>query len=368
MPFDIDDNFFDSGTFTFNEERAEAYEANLLKQFEESPEAKALLQSGVLDELSWAEVFLDFVIFDEYVMLRYVRQSDLRDILYQMFPQNIMVSPDEASQIVAELRAFWEFLKREYELESADKLLKVLNEKNIVKRLERELGDSTKYGMAKNIFMPGIEAGLDVSDEAAVKAYVEDYNRKIQAETEAIQNAPISDKVLKKRDEIIDLVTDVCQEHLNQEYADLATKMATIIAQVKPNSPFEKAKAKSWAAGIVYALGQVNFLFDKNTEPHMRADQLVKLFGVSQQTASNKASQIREGMGLIPFDPEWTLASNQERSPWNALQDVFSNIMGSPLDFLSVMDDDFDSEDYGYDEDDSDDPPNLLHFPGEKKK
>lgn len=370
MSFDIDEHFFDFETFTFNEKRAEKYETKLLKLFKESPEAKAHLQSDTVATLSWTEVFLDYVIFEENIMLRYVRQSDVRNVLYQVFPHHILVKPDEAAQIVAELRAFWEFLKRKYELQSADKVLKVLNEKNIVKRLKRELSDTSKYGMAKTILMPGIEAGLDVTDEVAMQAYVEDYNRKIAAEIEAIQNTPVPEKVLKKRDEIIRLITEICPKHLNQEYADLAVKMANIITEVKPHSPFEKANAASWAAGIVYALGQVNFLFDQTTEPHIRADELAKLFKVSQQTASNKASQIREGMGLMPFDPTWTLPSQQERNPWNALQGMFSNVMGSPLDILSMVDD-FDPEDYFYDdeedEDDSDDPPNILPFPGNKK-
>ena len=42
--------------------------------------------------------------------------------------------------------------------------------------------------------------------------------------------------------------------------------MAAALTRKRP-SPLESRRARSWAAGIVYALGQVNFLSDDSREP-----------------------------------------------------------------------------------------------------
>jgi hypothetical protein len=68
-------------------------------------------------------------------------------------------------------------------------------------------------------------------------------------------------------------------------------------------SPLERGRADVWAAAIVYALGNVNFLFDKSQVPHLRADELAGLFGISQKTAANKARRIREILKIRPVDP-----------------------------------------------------------------
>ena len=77
----------------------------------------------------------------------------------------------------------------------------------------------------------------------------------------------------------------------------------------------EKGKAKSWAAAVVYALGHINFLFDKSQQPHLSATALCKLFDVSTANVSPKARQILDAVGLFPFHPEWTLSSLMAHNP-----------------------------------------------------
>jgi hypothetical protein len=49
-----------------------------------------------------------------------------------------------------------------------------------------------------------------------------------------------------------------------------------------------------WAAGIVYAIGRVNFLADPSQKPHLRTDDLANLLGVKQTTMSNKGRLIAD--------------------------------------------------------------------------
>jgi hypothetical protein len=62
-------------------------------------------------------------------------------------------------------------------------------------------------------------------------------------------------------------------------------------------------------------VGQINFLFDKSNSPYMRADELCKRMGVSQQTAGGRAQKIRDILDIFPLHPDWTLPSNVDHNP-----------------------------------------------------
>ena len=114
--------------------------------------------------------------------------------------------------------------------------------------------------------------------------------------------------------EITSISDAFCNDHLSEEYAEMARKMAATLARKRP-SPLVQGQAKSWAAGILYTLGQVNFLFDKSQTPHMRADELCKRIGVSQQTASGRAQKIRQMLEIFQMHPDWTLPSRVDDNP-----------------------------------------------------
>ena len=113
---------------------------------------------------------------------------------------------------------------------------------------------------------------------------------------------------------IIKLTDAVCARHLNGEYASLARSLAAALARKRP-SPILRGNPEIWACGILYALGSVNFLFDKSQSPHMRADELCAAFGVSQSSGSNKAKQIRDMLKMYQMDPNWCLPSMIDENP-----------------------------------------------------
>jgi hypothetical protein len=115
-------------------------------------------------------------------------------------------------------------------------------------------------------------------------------------------------------DEITALTDAVCHDYLNDEYAMLARKMASALARKRP-SPLERGRTDVWAAAVVYAWGNVNFLFDKSQVPHLRAEDLASIFGVSQKTAANKARQIRDILKIGRADPKWWLPSRMGKNP-----------------------------------------------------
>lgn len=121
-------------------------------------------------------------------------------------------------------------------------------------------------------------------------------------------------KMRDRYDDIVAMTDDFCEEHLNDEYAQLCRKLAAKLSRKRP-SPLERGWVKSWAAAIVYTIGQVNFLFDPEVTPHMRADDLCEIMDVSQSTASTKAKQIRDMLGISVMDADWTLPSQMENNP-----------------------------------------------------
>lgn len=113
--------------------------------------------------------------------------------------------------------------------------------------------------------------------------------------------------------EIVVLTDEFCDTHLNAEYKDLCREMSACVCQ--EGSPVLRGKPAGWAAGIVYALGRINFLTDPSQTPHMTSVGIAEGFGISLATMQAKARTIREGLDLFPFHPDWCLPSRLEENP-----------------------------------------------------
>ena len=114
--------------------------------------------------------------------------------------------------------------------------------------------------------------------------------------------------------EITALTDALCQEKLNDEYAQLCREMTAALARKRP-SPLMGGHAKSWACAIAYTVGSVNFLFDKSQIPHLRADELCAWFGISKSTGGNKSNQIKQMFKIGLMDMQWTLPSRMDDNP-----------------------------------------------------
>ena len=112
---------------------------------------------------------------------------------------------------------------------------------------------------------------------------------------------------------LVRLTDTFCEAHLNTEYKELCREMAIAVCQ--KGLPVVKGKPEGWAAGIVYALGRVNFLDDPSQTPHAKSKQIAEGFGVSMATMQAKAKVIREGLNLMPFHPDWSLPSRMDDNP-----------------------------------------------------
>jgi hypothetical protein len=115
-------------------------------------------------------------------------------------------------------------------------------------------------------------------------------------------------------DELVSRTGAVCREHLNEEYAQLCRRLAAALCRKRP-SPVTRGRIDSWACGIAYAIGSVNFLSDKSQTPHATMAELCGFFGVSPATGAAKAAEIRRSFKMHQMDPEWCLPSKLDDNP-----------------------------------------------------
>jgi hypothetical protein len=123
--------------------------------------------------------------------------------------------------------------------------------------------------------------------------------------------------------DVVRLTDAFCDGHLNEEYKLLCREMAVAVCQA--GSPVLGGKSESWAAGIVWALGRVNFLTDPTQDPHMTSAELAQGLGVSVSNMQAKGGVIRDLLDLAPLDPNWCLKSLLADNPmvWMVKVDGF---------------------------------------------
>ena len=118
----------------------------------------------------------------------------------------------------------------------------------------------------------------------------------------------------KTYEEISKILTDYCAEYLSKEYEELCLHALEKLCRKRP-SPLKTGRSSSWAAGIVYAVGSNNFIFDKSQPIHMTGKELAAPFGVATSTAASKAATIKKMLKIDYFQAEWCLPSKTANNP-----------------------------------------------------
>jgi len=162
------------------ESALEEYQDALLKQFAGSPEGQARL---VVDpEMGfWSRQLIYYGYNYLSITLPHMGAGAVEEIVTELFPRKISTfSPEDAEDAIPELIAFWQYLKRAYNLSQADAVLHFLHE--IEPGFQDIMNDPSKFGMAKSFFMMGQAAGYDMTDEAQINQFMNVYNANIMAQ------------------------------------------------------------------------------------------------------------------------------------------------------------------------------------------
>lgn len=134
-------------------------------------------------------------------------------------------------------------------------------------------------------------------------------------------SASVPKTMLAMYDAIAALTDAFCRDRLNDEYRDLARMMIAALARKRP-SPLASGQPRTWACGVIYLLGQINFLSDKASQPYMKMADVCAAFGVGESTASGKTKVIRDALRANRMNPAWMLPSLIDKNPLVWLAEV----------------------------------------------
>jgi hypothetical protein len=113
--------------------------------------------------------------------------------------------------------------------------------------------------------------------------------------------------------EIVAITDAVCDAHLDAEFRDLCRGLAAVACT--EGLPVTSGKAAGWAAGVVAAVGYVNFLGDPSQPHHMTTDEMAKKIGVSPATLQNKSKAIRDALDIDRVDPRFSTRKMVDQNP-----------------------------------------------------
>jgi hypothetical protein len=120
----------------------------------------------------------------------------------------------------------------------------------------------------------------------------------------------------EKTQQLIGMTGSFCQQFLDEDYKQLCEKLIHKMSR-KRAVPFLSGRMEIWAAAVVYALGSINFLFDKSFKPYATADDICNFFGTSKSTTSQKAQGIRNMFKMGYYDGEFSTHHMKENSPFS---------------------------------------------------
>jgi hypothetical protein len=114
---------------------------------------------------------------------------------------------------------------------------------------------------------------------------------------------------------LIQMTNDFCDRYLDDDYEALCEKLIRKMSR-KRVVPFLSGRIEIWAAAIVYALGGINFLFDKSFQPYISTDDLCQYFGTAKSTTGQKAKVIRDMFKMHYYDDEFSTAEMKKNNPF----------------------------------------------------
>jgi hypothetical protein len=125
-------------------------------------------------------------------------------------------------------------------------------------------------------------------------------------------------EIQELKHQLISLTGGFCKANINEEYTDLCEKLIGKMAR-KRNVPFTSGRIEIWAAAVVHAIGTINFLFDKKTQPYASIDEICEYFGVSKSTTTQKSKLIRDLFKMAHWDPDFSTHKMLKDNPYARL-------------------------------------------------
>ena len=106
-------------------------------------------------------------------------------------------------------------------------------------------------------------------------------------------------------DEIILMIEEFSARYLDEEYMNLSVKLAHRLVETDGFS-FGRDGPEVWACAIIFAVGQLNFLFEGRWDPYVDRDRLCGYFSATRIKINSRAKEIRRLLKLKLGDEEFS--------------------------------------------------------------
>lgn len=180
MAFDIRQEIFDDGEC--DDATFDAYLAELLREFARSPEGSSLAGAG------WTELVADYARSYFGVTLPGLQPADFDEVMWSILPRKLVCDPAEAPEIIRELRAFWTYTRREFELPQAEECLGIIGE-GAEDRMKDCLRGDGRPGIARSLMAYAQAAGLDIASPEGIAKLIASYNESLVPGTRVAKSA-----------------------------------------------------------------------------------------------------------------------------------------------------------------------------------
>ncbi len=251
-------------------------------------------------------------------------------LLADWFARKVIGSPTMYAKVPDVLRAWISYAGRRLALRQEHIVDTLAAVDEYAAAFRRDVDDPRAWGPAKAMVQGMLDVGSDRGDEAAVRRHLEQptdpgrgrervpefpASRGWDAPVEEVNWRAVPAELRPRVEEIVAHCDRVSKEVLDGEYATFARRLTTRLARKRP-SPLARGETRIWAGGILYALGQLNFLFTADAPMHLPGYRLAEIAGVSPSTIAAKAKTVREAAGLRAFDDEFTRADLGTLGSW----------------------------------------------------
>jgi hypothetical protein len=177
--FDIHQSVYSSDGAEMDESRVADYIHGLMEEFAASPEAQPLIEQH--GKVGWAAMMMDYAFSYIGSSVPKLSVADCNEVVFDLFPRKVSTEAETAFEIIAELRAFWDFVYRQYGMANARAIRATLTD-NAVARLKAALSNPRNFGPAKSFVMAGMQAGFDMTTQEGAEAFQAVYNAAILAD------------------------------------------------------------------------------------------------------------------------------------------------------------------------------------------
>jgi hypothetical protein len=112
--------------------------------------------------------------------------------------------------------------------------------------------------------------------------------------------------MVDRYNEIAEIIGQFCDDKLNEELKVRCWRALAKLAKKRP-SPICSGRVITWAAGISYAIGSINFVFDRSKSYYLSGDEFADWFEIPRSSIVSKASNVKKLLNLSYFSSEFTI-------------------------------------------------------------